>query len=67
VRQVASWHAYRAAQTGTITPGAQTASVTAVANLYHAFAIEQTPPPLVSVPVKTFMVNHAALDRAHNW
>jgi hypothetical protein len=51
-RQVAAWHAYNLAQTGTITPGAQTVSATAVANLYHAFAIEgsflATPPTVIS-------------------
>jgi hypothetical protein len=64
LRQVASWHAYRVAQTGTITPGAQTASLTAVANLYHAFAVEVTP---VAAPVAVDVFQQAALNRAHNW
>jgi hypothetical protein len=66
-RQVASWHSYRVAQTGTITPGAQTASVTALANLYHAFAIEQAPVTNVSIPVPTRVFQYSALTRAHSW
>jgi hypothetical protein len=62
LRQVASWHAYQTGQTGTITPGAQTASLTALANLYHAFAVEQTP---VSAPVPTRVFQQAAQIRAH--
>lgn len=66
LRQVSSWHAYRTGQTGTITPGAQTVSLTSVANLYHAFAVEQAPPVLVSTPVAIPAVfNQAALIRAH--
>lgn len=64
LRQVSSWHAYRVAQTGTITPGTQTVSLTSVANLYHAFAVEQTP---VTPPVATTVINYAALVRAHYW
>jgi hypothetical protein len=64
LRQVASWHAYQSAQTGTVTPGAQTASITAVANLYHAFAVEV---PLVAAPVSLNVYTQAALTRAHYW
>lgn len=67
LRQVASWHAYQTGQTGTITPGAQTASITALANLYHAFAVEQAPPVLVTAPVAIDMFTQAALTRAHYW
>lgn len=42
-RQVAAWHAYQLAQTGTITPGSATSSVVALATDYHVFAIEQAP------------------------
>lgn len=65
LRQVAAWHAYRSGQTGTITPGAQTASITAVANLYHAFASEQ--PPLAFLPPAPFLFRRAAVFRAHYW
>lgn len=64
-RQVASWHSYRLAQTGTITPGAQAVSVTAVANLYHVFALEQA--PLTFLPSAPATYRHAALTRAHYW
>lgn len=64
LRQVSAWHAYRLAQTGTITPGAQTVSATSVANLYHVFAVEQA---LVSAPVAVNVFQQAALVRAHYW
>lgn len=63
LRQVASWHAYRTGQTGTVTPVAQTTSATAVANLYHAFATEDA--PVVDPPLT--LVKFGALDRAHYW
>jgi hypothetical protein len=65
VRQIAAWHSYRSGQTGTISPGAQTASVTAVANLYHAFAIEQA--PVSFLPDVPIVLQYAALVRAHFW
>lgn len=65
LRQVASWHAYRSGQTGTITPGAQTASATAVANLYHAFAVETAPSTFLPPP--PYRYGRAAQFRAHYW
>lgn len=65
LRQVASWHAYRTGQTGTVTPGAQTVSATAVANLYHVFAAE-TAPAGPTAPAPTILQS-AALHRAHFW
>jgi hypothetical protein len=63
LRQVASWHAYRSGQTGNITPGAQTVSATAVANLYHAFAVETSP----FLPDPPLIVQQAAITRANYW
>jgi hypothetical protein len=65
LRQVSSWHAYRTGQTGTITPTAQTVTLTSVANLYHAFAVEQVAPTLVTTPVPVAVFNSAAIQRAH--
>lgn len=61
-RQVAARHAYRVGQTGTITPTAQVVSVTALANLYHVFAVEQSvlaAPPMV--------LGRAAIHRSFYW
>lgn len=65
LRQVASWHAYRINQTGTITPAAYASSVTALSNKYHVFAIEQSVSPFL--PPQPKVLQWAAVDRAHNW
>lgn len=65
LRQMAAWHAYRLAQTATITPTAQTASITAVANLYHAFAIETSATPFL--PPKPMLFRRIATFRSNDW
>lgn len=66
-RQVAAWHSYRLAQTGTITPGAQTVSATALANLYHVFAEEQSSPAVSFLPYDPYVLQRVALDRSLYW
>lgn len=61
VRQSGAWTAYRLAQTGTITPGAVTHSLSSFAPTHHAFAIEAAIPPPVG---KTFVFTQAAVTRA---
>lgn len=46
-RQAAAETSVRTGQTGTITPGAETASLSSFGIVHHAFAIEQTPQPTV--------------------
>lgn len=66
-RQVASWHSYWAGQTGTVTPGSQTISVSSPANLYHVFAEEQGGGGAAFLPAAPIMINQAAIVRAHYW
>jgi hypothetical protein len=63
-RQVASWYGYRSGQTGTITPGAQTVTATAVANLYHVFAVEAAFTFLATPPR---VIQSAAVHRSVTW
>lgn len=63
-RQVAAEVSVQAAQTGTITPGSETITVSSSGILQHAFAVEQTP---VSTPVGLTVLSQAALVRASYW
>jgi hypothetical protein len=63
-RQVASWYGYRSGQTGTITPGAQTVTATAVANLYHVFAVEAAITVLATPPR---VIQAEAVNRSYLW
>lgn len=63
-RQVAAEVSVQAGQTGTITPGSETISVSSSAILQHAFAVEQA---LVSAPVKLTQLSQAAVERASYW
>lgn len=63
-RQVAAEVSVRAAQTGTITPGSETITISSSAILQHAFAVEQA---LVTAPVAVDVIQQAALIRAHYW
>lgn len=64
-RQVASWHAYRTGQTGTVTPAAYTTSVTALSNKYHLFVVETAPAEFM--PPSPDVYQSAAVYRAHYW
>jgi len=62
-RQVAAHVSYRLAQTGTITPGAQTNTPTAYAIVHHAFA-EEVPAPPPSEPVRSYVISQAVNQSA---
>lgn len=63
-RQVAAEVSVRAGQTGTVTPGSETISVSSTAIVQHAFAVET---PLVAAPVPLKVLSQAALVRAFYW
>jgi hypothetical protein len=66
LRQAAAQVSAQTGQTGTITPGTQTTSVAAFGvPMYHAFAVGQT--AATFLPKAPYVINHAALVRAHYW
>lgn len=62
-RQVAAEVSVRAGQTGTITPGSETITVSSSAILQHAFAVEQVAPPSVDAGADASVLQNATFSR----
>lgn len=62
-RQVAAEVSVRTGQTGTITPGSETITVSSSAILQHAFAVEQAAPPTVDAGADASVLVNTAFSR----